>query len=122
MPFSMTWNGPESKWSIYFRKANPIRRSSNLLRSPKLPASTDEIGPISASEPFFDLPHSAGGCLFPAAAALPGQLNLSSASGDQCKPPILEVHAGPTKESHNRQHHPWSLSSGLLPRSADTTR
>ena len=36
--------------------------------------------------------------------------------------PILEVHAGAAKKSHNRQHHHWTLSPGLLSRSADKTR
>src|SRR5271156_5155819 len=90
----MTWNGPESKWSIFSPKPKPIHRSSNLLRIHKLPPSTDETGPISPSEPFPHLSHSAGGCLFPAAAAVPRQFHVPPASRNQSKPSIFKVHPG----------------------------
>src|ERR1700736_1208255 len=122
MLFSMTWNGPESKSLTSFPKAKAIHRSLNLLPNHRLPVSTDETDPSSPSESFSDLPYSAGGCGFPVAAAVPRQLPLSPASGNQRKPPFLEVHTGAAKEPPNRQHYLWPLSTGLLWRSADKTR
>src|SRR5580700_11739807 len=102
MLFFMTWNGLESKWSTFFPRPKPIHRSLNLLRSHRLPASTDETDPISPSEPFFDLPHSAGGSLLPSATAVPGQFHLSSPSRDQRQPSFLEVHPVSAKEPGHR--------------------
>src|SRR5258708_26078106 len=119
---STTWNVPESKWSTSFPKARAIHRSLNLLRSHRLPPSTDETGPINSSESFFDLPHSVGGSLFPAAAALPGQFDLSPPSRNQRKPSLFAVHAWAAKEPSHCQHYCRPLSVGLLPRSANQTR
>src|ERR1700730_15481670 len=99
MLFFMTWNGLELRWSIFFPRPKPIHRSLNLLRSHRLPASTDETDPFCPSEPFFDLPHYVGGSLLPPAAAVPGQFDLSSASRNQRQPPFLEVHAGTAKDT-----------------------
>src|SRR6476469_7939388 len=122
MLFSMTWNEPESKWSIYFPKQKLIHLSLNLLRSHRLPASTDETGPICPSKSFSDFPHSAGGCLFPAAPSLSGQFHLPLTSRNQRKPPILEVHLGAAKEPDHRQYYSRPLSPGLLSRSTNQTR
>src|SRR6476659_3962482 len=100
MAFSTIWNGPELKWSISFPKAKPIHPSLNLLRSPRLPVSTDEADPINPSQSFFDLPYSAGGSLFSAASSLPGQLHFSAPSRNQRKPPVFEVHPGAAEKPH----------------------
>src|ERR1700761_4500550 len=118
----MTWNGPESKWLIFSPKPYPIHRSLNLLRIHKQPPSTDETDSISPSEPFPHLSHSAGGCLFPAAAAVPRQFDIPAASRNQCKPPIFEVYPGTTEEPSDCQHYPRPLPPHLLSRSADKTR
>src|ERR1700742_1740149 len=107
MASSTIWNERGLKWLISCPKAKPIPQSLNLLRSLRLPASTDEADPISPSQSFFDLPNSAGGSLLSAAPPLSCQLHLSPPSRDQRKPSVFEVHLGAAEKPSHRQHHAW---------------